>query len=233
MPDSKSVNEGAAQATAAAPVRSLAYLVSTYPTLSMIFVLREVLQLRELGFRIETASINPPDRSAEELTGDERDEYFHTYYVKTHGLAGATAAKLQTLFGNFCGYWRGVGLAFELAGFDLQRLYLNLMYFIEALMVGQWMKRQGLRHLHVHLASQAASVGLFVRTVFGFGYSFTVHGPDEFYDARRTVSNAEDCGSGFCGLHQLVCAQPDDEAFSRRTLAQVHRCAAGSRPGAV
>ena len=43
------------------PVKALAYLVSTYPTLSMTFVLREVLQLRELGFRIETASVNPPE----------------------------------------------------------------------------------------------------------------------------------------------------------------------------
>jgi glycosyltransferase involved in cell wall biosynthesis len=30
-------------------------------------------------------------------------------------------------------------------------------------------------------------VGLFVRTVFGFGYSLTVHGPDEFYDADRQM----------------------------------------------
>jgi glycosyltransferase involved in cell wall biosynthesis len=171
----------------AQPTPSLAYLVSTYPTLSMTFVLREVLALRELGFRVETASINRPERAAEDLTEDERDEYFQTYYIKQHGLAGAAAAKLQTVFGNFGGYWRGVRLAFRLAGLDLRRLYLNLMYFIEALMVGQWMKRKGLRHLHVHLASQAASVGLFVRTVFGFGYSLTVHGPDEFYDAGRQM----------------------------------------------
>jgi len=46
---------------------------------------------------------------------------------------------------------------------------------------------EGIAHLHVHLASQAASVGLFVRTVFGFGYSMTVHGPDEFYDAGRQM----------------------------------------------
>lgn len=184
MPDSKPVNEPAASASSKAPVRSLAYLVSTYPTLSMIFVLREVLQLRELGFRIETASINRPDRSPEALTAVEATEAARTYCVKQHGLTGATVAKLQTVFGNFGGYWRGLGLAFRLAGLDLRRLYFNLMYFIEALMVGQRMKRQGLRHLHVHLASQAASVGLFVRTVFGFGYSFTVHGPDEFYDAK-------------------------------------------------
>jgi colanic acid/amylovoran biosynthesis glycosyltransferase len=172
---------------AAPPTRSLAYLVSTYPTLSMTFVLREVLALRELGFRVETASINPPDRPIHALTAVEADEAKRTYCVKQHGLAGATVAKLQTVFGNFGGYWRGVALAFRLARLDLRRLYLNLMYFIEALMVGQWMKRQGLRHLHVHLASQAASVGLFVRTVFGFGYSLTVHGPDEFYDADRQM----------------------------------------------
>jgi glycosyltransferase involved in cell wall biosynthesis len=171
----------------AQPARALVYLLSTYPTLSMTFVLREVLALRELGFRVETASINAPDRPINALTVVEAAEARNTYYVKQHGLSGATVAKLQTVFGNFGGYWRGVGLAFRLAGLDLRRLYLNLMYFIEALMVGQWMKRKGLRHLHVHLASQAASVGLFVRTVFGFGYSLTVHGPDEFYDADRQM----------------------------------------------
>ena len=55
------------------PVRSIAYLGSRYPTLSMIFVLREVLALRALGFRIETASINPPDRPPEKLTPQERE----------------------------------------------------------------------------------------------------------------------------------------------------------------
>lgn len=45
------------------PMRSIAYLASRFPTLSMIFVLREVVALRGMGFRIETASINRPDRT--------------------------------------------------------------------------------------------------------------------------------------------------------------------------
>jgi glycosyltransferase involved in cell wall biosynthesis len=57
------------------------------------------------------------------------------------------------------------------------------MYFSEAMMVGHWMHRNRQSHLHVHLASQAASVGLFVHRIFRCGYSITVHGPDEFYDA--------------------------------------------------
>jgi glycosyltransferase involved in cell wall biosynthesis len=72
----------------------------------------------------------------------------------------------------------------SLGGLDLRRLAYNFIYFSEGLMVGEWMKRNKLSHLHVHLGSQAATVGLYVRHVFGFGFSITVHGPDEFYDAR-------------------------------------------------
>ena len=121
-----------------------------------------------MGFRIETASINRPDRPESELTAVEAAEAKRTYCVKRHGAAGAAAAHLKTFVVNFGGYWRGLGMAFGLAGLDLRRLFLYLMYWTEALMVGQWMREKELRHLHVHLASQAASVGLFVRHVFGF-----------------------------------------------------------------
>jgi len=80
------------------PVRSIAYLVSRYPTLSMIFVLREVVALRGVGFRIETASINRPDRMPDRLTDLEREEAARTYCVKAHGIAGA----------RICGRWRGL-----------------------------------------------------------------------------------------------------------------------------
>lgn len=169
---------------AATPTRSLAYLVSQYPTISMIFVLREVLQLRELGFRIDTASINPPDRTPDRMTPEEAAEAARTYCVKSHGVAGAAVAHLQTILGSPIGYCRGVGLAFALSGLDLKRLFLSFMYLTEALMVGQWMERNQQRHLHCHLAQQAATVGLYVRRIFAFGYSVTVHGPDEFYDTR-------------------------------------------------
>jgi colanic acid/amylovoran biosynthesis glycosyltransferase len=51
-------------------------------------------------------------------------------------------------------------------------------------MVGVWMEQRGQRHVHAHLGQQAATVGMYVRHVFGFGFSITVHGPDEFYDAQ-------------------------------------------------
>lgn len=166
------------------PAVPIAYLTSQYPMLSMSFVLREVIALRELGMRIDVVSINLPDRPVERLTAEEAIEAKNAYHLKGHGLAGAGMAVVKTLATNFSGFWRGVGLAFRLAGLDIKRLFYHAMYFAEALMVGVWMRRKGLRHVHVHLGSQGATVGMYVKHIFGVGFSITVHGPDEFYDAE-------------------------------------------------
>jgi glycosyltransferase involved in cell wall biosynthesis len=184
MPTSQHPGDPTSSAVPPPPVRSIAYLVSRYPTLSMIFVLREVVLLRALGFRIETASINPPDRPPERLIPQEREEAERTYCIKRHGIPGAIFSHFKTLLQTPAGYLRGLALVFTLGRLDIARLFLNFMYFSEAMMVGQWMRRNRQSHLHVHLASQAASVGLFAHRIFRCGYSLTVHGPDEFYDAK-------------------------------------------------
>jgi colanic acid/amylovoran biosynthesis glycosyltransferase len=161
---------------------AIAYLQSQYPMLSMIFVIREVLELKRLGFRIDVASINSPDRARQGLTADERAESEHTYYVKAHGVAGAVAAHLTTALRRPGDYVRGWALVARLGGSDLAGWLRLLAYFTEGLMVGRWMGQRQLTHVHAHLGSQAATVGLFVKRVFGVGFSITVHGPDEFYD---------------------------------------------------
>ncbi len=165
-----------------API-AIAYLQSQYPLLSMIFVIREVLALKRLGFRIDVASINSCDRAPQGLTADERAEAEDTYYVKAHGMAGALAAHLHTGITRPFDYLRGWALVARLGGTDVAGWLLRAAYFTEALMVGRWMGQRQLTHVHAHLGSQPATVGLFVQRVFGVGFSITVHGPDEFYDA--------------------------------------------------
>jgi colanic acid/amylovoran biosynthesis glycosyltransferase len=170
-----------------APTRpcATAYLVSQYPALSMSFILREVVQLRQLGARIDVASINSVDRAPEELTAIEAAESIATYYVKEHGWRGALVAHAAAMLRQPAGWLRGWGLVVRLAGADLRALALNFAYFTEALMIGGWMHRRNQGHLHAHLGSQAATVAMWVKSVFGHGFSITVHGPDEFYDAYR------------------------------------------------
>src|SRR5690242_17788626 len=95
-------------ASAKSPQIRLAYLVSRYPAVSHTFILREVRQLRALGFEIYVASINSPDRGAEQLTAEEQEEAVATYYVKAHGVKGAATAHLAALASRPLAYLRGL-----------------------------------------------------------------------------------------------------------------------------
>ena len=161
----------------------IAYLVSQYPAYSHTFILREVQQLRQFGVSIAVASINLPDRPFEELTDIERNEAEHTFYIKSQGIVKAAVALCKTLAHNQLGLLRGLKHAVKLGGWDIKRLLYHVFYLVEALLVGNWMRSESIKHLHVHFATPAASVGMLVKTVFGYSFSFTVHGPDEFYDA--------------------------------------------------
>ncbi len=162
---------------------SMAYIVSQYPALSMVWIIREIQQLRSLGFRINVISVNDAARASVGLTATELEEAASTYYIKNHGVKGALRAHLKTLKDNPGGYFRGWKTSLKLGKLDIRAQVYNLMYFTEALMAGVWMKEQGFEHLHAHLGSQAATIGLFTKEVFGTGFSITVHGPDEFYNA--------------------------------------------------
>jgi glycosyltransferase involved in cell wall biosynthesis len=160
---------------------TLAYLVSAYPAISHTFILREVRQLRMLGYHIVTASINRPDRQRAGMDDSERDEADRTYVVKQHGVAGAISALLH-------GLWRApLGLLGMLL-FSLRMRsggkpwWTGLAYGVEAAMVARWMRRENSQHLHVHFGNAGATVGLLVKRLTACYLSYTIHGPDEFDD---------------------------------------------------
>lgn len=161
----------------------IAYLISQMPKLSHAFIQREIDVLADAGVTVAVASINDPDRRLEQLTGPERQLAERAYYVKGHGLGGALMAHLWALVTRPAGWLRGLLAALRVAGPDAKRCLWQLFYFTEATMLARWMARRQLRHLHIHFASSAASVGLPLNRGYGISYSLTVHGPDEFYDA--------------------------------------------------
>jgi colanic acid/amylovoran biosynthesis glycosyltransferase len=165
--------------------RRMAYLSAMHPMLSMIFIVREIDGLRKLGFDVEIASINSSDRPIEKLTAVEAGQAAKTYYILGHGAKGALAAHLSTLLRRPGAYLRGWRFAARLAGLDIKALFMHAVYLTEALMLGRWMNKRALKHVHVHLGSQPSTVGLLAKHVFDIGLSITVHGADEFYDSVR------------------------------------------------
>lgn len=165
----------------------LAYLISSYPAVSHTFILREIQQLRLLGFTIHTASINTPGQSSSSQTAEEQRESSQTYYIKQAGPLKAFFAFFATLFNYPLALCRSIFFAFFLAGFNPKRILWHLFYIAEAVLLGRWMNQYELKHLHVHFANPAATVALLASKIFPITFSMTVHGPDEFYDV--TLNN--------------------------------------------
>jgi glycosyltransferase involved in cell wall biosynthesis len=112
-------------------------------------------------------------------------------------VKGAAIAHLEALAFGPLAYLRGVLFALRLGGTDLRGLVYNLLYFVEAVMVGRWMSQKCLSHLHVHFATPASNVALIAAHIFPITFSITVHGPDEFYDVSRYRLAEKIAGASF------------------------------------
>ncbi len=190
------------------PHPRLGYLISRYPAVSHTFILREVLALREMGFEIEVASINPPDAAPDKCTAAERVETKRTFYVKGARKGAILRAHLRMLTRRPARYFGGLWFAARFGGTDLKRVLYGLFYFVEAVLLAAWMEEKELRHLHVHFATPASSVGLILTRVMPVTLSITVHGPDELYDVSAYRLREKIEGSAFlCAIGRFACSQ--------------------------
>lgn len=172
---------------APASKRRLAYLLSSYPAISHTFFLNEVLALRRLGFVIDVASINIPPRPSGDLPPREAKEMDTTFYVKSTSKLRAALLILKSLALHPRVFLRGLLFSVGLAHGNLYATFYSLFYFVEALIVGDWMLRRGHNHLHIHFGGSVATVGMVASVAWKIPYSLMIHGPEEFYNIEKTL----------------------------------------------
>ena len=185
----------------------LAYLVSQYPAINHTYILREIRTLRAIGFDIDVISVRPPDRPPSKLSAEELEELRETYTVMTAGSSAILAAHVLTFLRRPLAYLTGLWEAVRLSGADPRKAISNIIYFGEAVVVGNRLMRLGLHHLHCHYASTLA---LFVARIFPVTYSVTIHGSAEFdnvggsYLAQKVAGARFVCAISFYGRSQLM-----------------------------
>ena len=198
-----------------------AYLLSGYPAYSLTFVLNEICGLKQLGFDIVTASINVCDQPAWDRNETVSREEAGTFYVKRAGAVRVLGAILNAIFTNLGGFLRGLYFTTKLGG-GLVRFF----YFLEALIVCDWMQREGRSHLHTHFGGAVASVALIASRTFPITLSYTIHGPDEFWDVTKFYLREKiEAASFICcissyGRSQLMMLCPS-ESWSKLLIARL------------
>lgn len=164
----------------------VAYLTGEYPRATDTFIQREVMALRKHDVPVETCSIRKT--GAEHLVGNEqRDEAARTFYVLQAAknplcLAGSHLRSLRRAPKR---YFAGLKRAWQSAAPGWRAHLYQLFYFAEAVVLADHLHKRGVVHLHNHIATASCTVAMLASTVSGIPYSFTLHGPDIFFEPHR------------------------------------------------
>src|SRR5215467_11890977 len=89
----------------------IAYLLSEYPTLAHTYLLREVRELRALGWEIQTVSVRRPGPRTSLLSPAENEEIAATWYILGSSPWQFLAAHIQTLLRRPLRYLKGIVVA--------------------------------------------------------------------------------------------------------------------------
>ncbi len=159
----------------------IGYVISRYPAVSHTFVQREVLGLRKLGWTVTTISIR---RTAAKdlLTEADREEAKSTRVVVPPNVFGLMEAVAWPLFWSPGKFLRASSCAWRLRRAGIRGAVWAMFYFVEALLVHRLCRKKGIRHLHAHFANVASDVAMIAAILNGGTFSYTMHGPTEFFE---------------------------------------------------
>ncbi len=157
----------------------IAYFINHYPKVSHSFIRREILALERAGLRIQRLAV----RGADDPLPDAQDraERSRTHYLLQGGAHRLLLAPLLMLLRSPLRFVSALWLAMRSARRSDRTLAHHLIYLIEACRIVALTRRFGAEHLHAHFGTNSADVAMLARVLGGPPYSFTVHGPEEFF----------------------------------------------------
>ena len=164
----------------------IAYLTGEYPRATDTFIQREVSGLRDCGIHVLTCSVRKT--GAEHIVGPEQErEAKQTFYVLNAAKKPLHMLKchFSALTKSPARYFRGFGLALKTRPPGVRALMYQLFYFIEAIVLADYLQKNGVKQLHNHIAKSSCSVAMLASEVSGIPFSFTLHGPDIFFEPDK------------------------------------------------
>jgi colanic acid/amylovoran biosynthesis glycosyltransferase len=191
----------------------LAYMTGQYPRATDTFIQREVATLRDLGYHVQTFSVREPPETENVGSETATERKSTIYLLPPINLFGAHFAQLVSSPRR---YFSALALAARNCPPGVRAMGKQIAYFAEAAMLARLMKKRSLSHLHNHLSDSSCSVAAIAAEMGGFTFSFTMHGPAEFYEpnlwwidekVRRALF--VNCISHFCRSQAMVFAPID------------------------
>lgn len=156
----------------------VAYLVNQYPKVSHTFIRREILALERQGVPVARFAVRGwDDKLSDPIDDAERQQ---TRYLLRGGILGLLVAMLRFAASHPWRFMQAVRLAWRLGQGSVRSTGLHIVYLAEACLLVTWLRDSNINHLHAHFGTNPATVACLAKALGGPGFSFTVHGPEEF-----------------------------------------------------
>jgi colanic acid/amylovoran biosynthesis glycosyltransferase len=160
----------------------IGYLVNHYPAPSHTFIRREIHALEKLGTPVARFSVRPHAALADPADVAESEK---TRVLLDAGAFALVGAVLRSILASPARFWRALTGVRALARREGSFRVAHVAWLAEACLLKEWLETAGCAHLHVHFATNPASVGYLCRMLGGPPWSFTVHGSDELPHLRE------------------------------------------------
>ena len=193
----------------------IAYMTGEYPRATDTFIQREVAALRQRGVHVQTFSVRKPAKN-ENVGPEQQSEGENTSYLQPVCPWDLVKSHFKLFRSSPGRYFSAVRLALRARPPGLKALVWQLAYFAEAGLVACRMRDRELIHLHNHFSNSSCSVAMLASALGGFSYSFTMHGPAEFFapeywriDEKIRRALFVCCISHFCRSQGMIFAPQD------------------------
>ena len=173
----------------------IAYFTNQYPAPSHTFIRREIAALEARGHVISRYAI----RQFRGVLKDPDDllEAEKTRHILKAPVLRATGSLLRSFLADPVAATRACRHAFRFARASGGHYSRHLAYYLEALILADWCRKDGIDHLHVHFGTNPATVATLAHEISGLTFSFTVHGPEEFDRPENLALQEKICASSF------------------------------------
>ncbi len=122
----------------------------------------------------------------------------------------------QTLARSPSRYFKTLALAFKTSPGGIKSALYQFIYFAEAAILARHLRETGATHLHNHIAKSSCTVAMLASALSGIPFSFTLHGPDIFFepthwrlDEKITRAAFVACISDFCRSQAMAFSPPE------------------------
>jgi colanic acid/amylovoran biosynthesis glycosyltransferase len=190
----------------------IAYMTGEYPRATDTFIQREVAALRQRGVQVQTFSVRKPAPD-ENVGPEQQSEGENTSYLQPICPWDLVKSHFKLLKSSPSRYFAAAWLALRARPPGLKAMLWQGAYFAEAGLVAARMRDRELVHLHNHFSNSSCSVAMLASALGGFTYSFTMHGPQEFFapeywriDQKIRRALFVCCISNFCRSQGMIYA---------------------------